>query len=197
MKTKIFPVVLTDVNMPGMDGVTLLAEIKKAWPLTEVVMITADHTMGQAVNSLQTGAFDFLLKSIDLKCLGKILRHAAEKSDMARKLMIAEAKADNGVAVVDKASPTPLPQPRRVKESLEETAELVFASLSMKDTSRNRLLLRSSFHELERSIIIQALAKLDWNQLQVAAFLGTSRNTLIRKMRLLKIPTAKQPMKSM
>ncbi len=61
-------VVVTDVRMPGIDGLELLARLKLLKPLTEVILLTGHPTAEAAVEALRQGAFDFLAKpqSIDL-----------------------------------------------------------------------------------------------------------------------------------
>ena len=58
--------VLSDHKMPGMDGATLLQEIKKLNPEILVVLMTAYGTVEQAVEAMKAGAYDYLTKPIDL-----------------------------------------------------------------------------------------------------------------------------------
>jgi len=57
--------VLTDVRMPGMDGLTLLRRIKVELPDVEVVVLTAYGAVDQAVEAMKLGAFDYLQKPIE------------------------------------------------------------------------------------------------------------------------------------
>jgi putative two-component system response regulator len=57
-----FPVVLTDVRMPGQDGVYLLHQVRQRWPDVAVLMLTAVAEVDTAVACLQAGAFDYLPK---------------------------------------------------------------------------------------------------------------------------------------
>jgi DNA-binding NtrC family response regulator len=59
-------VVILDVKMPGMDGVTVLKEIKRQFPMVEVVMLTGHATVESAVEGLKAGAVDYLMKPADL-----------------------------------------------------------------------------------------------------------------------------------
>ena len=60
-----FHIVITDIVMPDMDGLDLLAAIKKRDPLTQVVMMTAGVSMSRTLLSLELGAADFMLKPVD------------------------------------------------------------------------------------------------------------------------------------
>ncbi len=59
-------VVFLDVNMPGINGIDTLAEIKRRFPLVEVIMITGTFSREQAAEGLRLGAFDFLLKPVHI-----------------------------------------------------------------------------------------------------------------------------------
>jgi signal transduction histidine kinase len=58
-------IVITDIKMPGIDGIDLLKQIKQIRPDTEVIMITGHGDMDLAVKSLQYEAADFITKPID------------------------------------------------------------------------------------------------------------------------------------
>jgi DNA-binding NtrC family response regulator len=59
-------VVILDVKMPGMDGIETLREIKKRHPLLEVVMLTGHADMEVAIEGMNRGAFDYLMKPINI-----------------------------------------------------------------------------------------------------------------------------------
>ena len=67
LKEQVFEVILTDHKMPGMDGTTLLKEIKALFPETWVVLMTAYGTVERAVEAMKLGAYDYLSKPIDLE----------------------------------------------------------------------------------------------------------------------------------
>jgi two-component system response regulator AtoC len=59
-----FEVVVTDLKMPGRDGLALLAKIRAEQPETQVIMLTAQGTVESAVQAMKAGAFDYLQKPI-------------------------------------------------------------------------------------------------------------------------------------
>jgi len=66
-------VILSDINMPGIDGLTLLGEVKQRFPDLPVMMVTAygDDERRQRANEL--GAFDFITKPVDFDFLKRHL----------------------------------------------------------------------------------------------------------------------------
>jgi DNA-binding NtrC family response regulator len=70
-------VVILDVKMPGMDGIETLAEIKRKFPLVEVVMLTGHATVPSAIDGMKQGAFDYLMKPCDMNILVEKVGEAA------------------------------------------------------------------------------------------------------------------------
>lgn len=68
--------VLTDMKMPSMDGIELLKRIKENSPDLPVVMMTAYGTVEKAVEAMQLGAFNFVLKPFQNETLKQIIRNA-------------------------------------------------------------------------------------------------------------------------
>ena len=62
-------VILSDINMPGMDGLMLLGEIKRCWPELRVIMVTAYGDDERRRVAGERGAADFLAKPVDFECL--------------------------------------------------------------------------------------------------------------------------------
>jgi signal transduction histidine kinase len=80
------PIVLTDIKMPGMDGIELLQKIKEESPDTEVIMITGHGDMELAIRSLKFDATDFITKPINDDALEIALKRANEKIILKTKL---------------------------------------------------------------------------------------------------------------
>jgi CheY-like chemotaxis protein len=73
------PIVLTDIKMPGMDGIEVLRRLKKLRPRTQVVVITGHGDMDLAIQALNLGAADFVNKPIQKADLDAALRRAEER----------------------------------------------------------------------------------------------------------------------
>ena len=80
------PIVLTDIKMPGMDGIELLRTLKRESPDTEVIMITGHGDMDLAIKSLKYQAIDFVTKPINDDVLEIALNRANEKILMRQQL---------------------------------------------------------------------------------------------------------------
>jgi signal transduction histidine kinase len=78
--------VLTDIKMPGMDGVELLQQIKELSPDTEVIMMTGHGDLELAIRSLQFEAADFITKPIHDEALEVALKRAREKISLKEQI---------------------------------------------------------------------------------------------------------------
>ncbi len=74
-----FPIVLTDVKMPGIDGMEVLSRIKAARPSTEVIVITGHGDVELALAALNLKAADFIDKPISQEALASALKRAQER----------------------------------------------------------------------------------------------------------------------
>lgn len=73
-----FDIVVTDLMMPGMDGMQLLEEIKKRYPKTVVVIFTGFATVDTARHALKAGAFDYIPKPFTPDELRSVIHNAIE-----------------------------------------------------------------------------------------------------------------------
>lgn len=80
------PIVLSDIKMPGIDGIELLRRIKEQSADTEVIMISGHGDMDLAVQSLKNDAADFIVKPIRDEVLDAALKRASEKIRLRRQL---------------------------------------------------------------------------------------------------------------
>ena len=73
------PTVLTDIKMPGMDGIEVLHHIKKRYPKTEVIFLTGHAATQDGVHGIKTGAFDYLSKPIEFEHMPSKIKQDYEK----------------------------------------------------------------------------------------------------------------------
>jgi len=60
-----YDAIVSDIKMPGMDGLDLLAKVQEQHPETPVVLITGHGEHDLAIRALRSGAYDYILKPID------------------------------------------------------------------------------------------------------------------------------------
>lgn len=78
-------VVVLDVKMPGMDGIQALKAIKELHPLVEVIMLTGHANVEVAIQGLELGAFDYLMKPMDIDELLYKVQDACKKKRLQEK----------------------------------------------------------------------------------------------------------------
>jgi two-component system response regulator HydG len=81
-----FDIVITDLRMPGMDGIALLREVKKVTPQTEVVVMTAFGSVDTAVDAMRHGACDYITKPFQPEELLLVTKRTLEKMGLTRRI---------------------------------------------------------------------------------------------------------------
>jgi len=72
-------IVLLDISMPGKSGIDVLKELQARYPDTAVVMVTAIADINVAIDAMRNGAYDYLVKPIDLNMLLISVERALER----------------------------------------------------------------------------------------------------------------------
>jgi DNA-binding NtrC family response regulator len=85
LKEEELDVVVLDLKMPGMDGMEVLQEIKKAYPNIQVIMLTGHGTDKDEEQAKKLGGFDFLNKPVDIDTLEQKIK-AAFKEKIERNI---------------------------------------------------------------------------------------------------------------
>jgi two-component system, NtrC family, nitrogen regulation response regulator GlnG len=93
-------VLISDIRMPGVDGLTLMARVRAAHPQLPVIIMTAHSDLDAAVAAYKGGAFEYLPKPFDVDSVAELVRRAAKKRERSEEpppeasaTMIGEAPA--------------------------------------------------------------------------------------------------------
>ncbi len=84
LKTSACNLIITDINMPGMDGVELLEEVKRSYPAIPVLVVTGYGEIPLAVRAVKLGALDFLEKPLCEEILLPMVQEVLRKSYRSR-----------------------------------------------------------------------------------------------------------------
>ena len=87
-----YDAIVTDIKMPGMDGLALMQAIRQTRPSTPTLLMTAHGERDLAVKSLESGAYAFLQKPLDRVFLSAWLKRAIELRQLSRALEESEAR---------------------------------------------------------------------------------------------------------
>ena len=79
-----YDLVISDVKMPGMDGLALLAQVKNFAPDTAVIMVTAFSTAEHAVAAMKLGAYDYIAKPFNVEEIRIIVKNALDRRTLAK-----------------------------------------------------------------------------------------------------------------
>lgn len=84
LEQEAYDAIITDVMMPGEDGISFLGRVHQAWPQIPVVLMTGHAQLKMAVDAIKNGAFDFIHKPFDFAHMRKIMERAANYSKLLR-----------------------------------------------------------------------------------------------------------------
>jgi DNA-binding NtrC family response regulator len=76
-----FNVLILDVKMPGMGGLGLMTEVKRKWPDLPVILLTGHGSLANARTGIKEGAFDCLMKPIDIDDLVDKIKRVAGSNE--------------------------------------------------------------------------------------------------------------------
>jgi response regulator RpfG family c-di-GMP phosphodiesterase len=93
-----FAVVVSDVIMDGMDGLTLLSKVRSDYPDIPVVMVTAVHDISVALAAIRNGAYDYLLKPFEREQLLASVRRAVENRRLKAENLAYQTKLESLVS---------------------------------------------------------------------------------------------------
>jgi len=79
-----FDLVLLDLQLGDTDGIEILREVKRVWPATEVILLTAHGSINSAISALRHGAFDYLLKPAQVQDIRERVERGLEQRRTAQ-----------------------------------------------------------------------------------------------------------------
>jgi len=82
LSENLIDVVLLDVRMPDLDGIDATRDIKAAYPLIEVILLTGHASMEASLEGMKLGAFDYLLKPVNIDELVYKIEDAHRKKEL-------------------------------------------------------------------------------------------------------------------
>ena len=84
LESSTYEIVITDLQMPDVGGLEVLAKSRELQPDAEVILVTGHGTIESAVEAMQRGAFNYLLKPLDLKQLRAVVENAGRSQYLRR-----------------------------------------------------------------------------------------------------------------
>jgi DNA-binding NtrC family response regulator len=138
-------VVLTDLRMPGRDGLDLLEHVRAQNPDIPVVVITGQATIDSAMEAIKGGAYDYLAKPPQLQMLGALLRRAIEKKHMAEEVRHLQREILKHAGAEDIVGKSP--QMLEVYKTLQRVAESRTSVLVLGESGTGKELVARKLHE--------------------------------------------------
>lgn len=138
--------VILDLKMPGMDGMTVLKELKKIDPAVPVIINTAHGDIPTAVEAIKLGAYDFITKPPDFDRLLLTLKRAAEKYDLDRKVKILDNEIETSLEYL-------LGSSRAMKHVIDQIKQVAYSNFSLilqGDTGTGKSFIARLIHSLSK-----------------------------------------------
>jgi DNA-binding NtrC family response regulator len=88
-------VILSDVKLPDINGIELTEQIKKNWPLVEIIVLTAFGTINDGVKAIKLGAFDYITKGDDNEKIIPLVSKAMDKALLQQRVYELENKLND------------------------------------------------------------------------------------------------------
>jgi len=146
LDTEDVQLVMTDVRLPGMDGVQLLSRIRERHPAMPVIVLTAYGTVQNAVEAMRLGAFDYVLKPFELEAVSATIRKALELDRFRaenRYLRERLGGDDAGAGIVAESLAM-----RRVLDQVRQVAETPTTVLITGETGVGKEVMAQAIHRL-------------------------------------------------
>jgi DNA-binding NtrC family response regulator len=143
VKNTDFDIILCDIKMPEMDGLEVLEKIIKLKPETTVVMISGHGNIDTAVEAIKKGAFDFIVKPLDLNRLLITIRNAGDKTLLIKETKVLKQKISKQYEIIGES-----PLIRKVLEMTDRVAQTDAKVLITGANGTGKELVARRLHEL-------------------------------------------------
>ncbi len=141
-----FDVVLTDVRMPGTSGLDLCEQITQLRPDVPVVVMTAFGNMETAISAIRKGAYDFIVKPVEMQVLRLTIQRAAERRRLGRQIKRLSQRQDAGAQLPELLGNS---EPMlKLREQIRRVSESEAAILITGESGTGKELVARSIHRL-------------------------------------------------
>jgi DNA-binding NtrC family response regulator len=148
LKTQSFDVLLTDLNLPNMNGIELCERIVANRPDTPVIVITAFGSMETAIAAIRAGAYDFVTKPIDTEFLVLALDRAVKHRGLQEKIRLLDKALKKSHRFAELIGESPVMH--KVMNRLERVADTETSILIAGETGTGKELVAQALHKRSR-----------------------------------------------
>lgn len=189
LETPDFDIILSDINMPEMDGLTLLAKVNELKnPAMKCIMVSAYGDMDNIRSAMNKGAFDFATKPIDLDDLSRTIEKAIEQVRYIRESQQEHNQLEsikNDLAIAGEIQQTILPRSFPPFPELTEVVDIYASMTPAKDVGGDFY----DFFQIDDERIGLVIADVSGKGVPASLFMAVSR-TLLRATALRGISSA-------
>ncbi len=179
LKNKDYDIILSDINMPEMDGLTLLTKINEMQnPALKCIMVSAYGDMGNIRQAMNNGAFDFATKPIDLDDLSQTIKKAIEQIKYIREMQEEHTELESlkgDLAIAREIQLAILPRIFPPFPENEQQLDLAASMVAAKDVGGDFY----DFFRIDEQHIGFVIADVSGKGIPAAIFMAVSR-TLLR-----------------
>ena len=189
LETPDFDIILSDINMPEMDGLTLLAKVNELKnPAMKCIMVSAYGDMDNIRSAMNKGAFDFATKPIDLDDLSRTIEKAIEQVRYIRESQQEHNQLEsikNDLAIAGEIQQTILPRSCPPFPELTEVVDIYASMTPAKDVGGDFY----DFFQIDDERIGLVIADVSGKGVPASLFMAVSR-TLLRATALRGVSSA-------
>jgi DNA-binding NtrC family response regulator len=138
-------VILTDIGMPGLDGMAVLERVKKLAPELPVVLITAHAEISEAVKALKAGAHDYLAKPFDHREVLRVIHRALAERDLKLRLRHLSGQLEERFSLNKMMGPSDAVA--RLVAEVNTVANSTFSVVIQGDTGTGKELVARAIHQ--------------------------------------------------